>query len=197
MGRPPKIDLPTLERMINTENKTPKEASKFFGVSAPAISRALKKLKIAVVKNVAAEHAPTVVAKKINQIEQLQNINEQANFLLTHMMSWIKGNDTAIQVLEGRVRKINVGTKGNPKYVDEFKFKDPHEIALRAMAEIRNQLGLQLEIFKTLYDVETVKEFMQEIIDFLSEIDPKLREQFIEKVRNRRDLYFSVQNLRN
>jgi hypothetical protein len=53
-----------------------------FGVSEAAISKARKKLNLAVVKNVALETAHKVVDKSLNAIDQLYKINEQANTLL-------------------------------------------------------------------------------------------------------------------
>ena len=48
--------------------------------------------------------------------------------------------------------------------VVEYKLKDPRELALKAMAEIRGQLKLQLEIFQALYDMKAVQEFQQEVL---------------------------------
>ena len=54
-------------------------------------------------------------------------------------------------------RKIMVGDETYE--VTEFKFNAPRELALRAMGEIREQLKLQFEIFKTLCDPEAFAEF--------------------------------------
>ena len=71
---------------------------------------------------------------------------------------WTKGDDEAIQILESQVtnKKVRVGDK--VEFVKEYKFRDPRELALKAMLEIRGQLNLQLEIFKTLYDLKAMKE---------------------------------------
>lgn len=184
VGRQPKIDLDILADLLK-KNTPLKECAEYFGCKPPAISVAKRKLGLGVVRHVAAERAPEVVERKLNAIDQLQTINDHANWLLNHVMKWIKGDDSAIQALEGQIRKINIGTRKAPEYVEEYKFQDPHKIALDSMAEIRNQLRLQLEIFKTLYDAEAVKEFQQELISLLGETSPELRDKFIQRLREK------------
>ena len=149
----PKIDKVKLHRLLSS-GKSQREAAHIFGVTEGAISKAAKGLNIAVVKNVALENAHKVVNKGLNTIDQLQKINDYANELLDLLMRWNKGDTEALQILESQVstKKVRIGDK--EEFVKEFKFKDPRELALKAMAEIRGQLGLQLEIFKTLYDME-------------------------------------------
>lgn len=52
-GRPSKIDIEVLERILSDEGKSQKEAAKFFNCSPAAISKALKKLDYAVKRCVA------------------------------------------------------------------------------------------------------------------------------------------------
>jgi hypothetical protein len=188
-GRPAKIDLDLLEQMISVEGKTLTQCAKHFNVSISAISQQRKKLGIVIKKNVArsvvTQRAPMIEAKRLDAIEQLQKINNNANEMLDLCMKWIKGDDVAIQALESCVRKVNVGSKKAPILVDGVKFKDPHEIALSSMSEIRNQLRLQLEIFKTLYDAEAVREFQNELIALLGETSPELRDKFIQRLREK------------
>ncbi len=185
MGRPAKINIVLLEQMVSEEGKTLKEAAEFFDCSIPAVSKQLKKLNISVKKNAILEHAPVIVEKKLNAIAQLEKINRDANELLDLCMAWQRGDKEALRILESQVKYILVGSGKKKKQVKEFKFKDPRELALRAMGEIRNQLRLQLEIFKTLYDCEAVKEFQEELITFLGEVDPGVRDEFIQRLREK------------
>jgi hypothetical protein len=70
--------------------------------------------------------------------------------------------------------------------VTEYKFKDPRELALKAMAEIRGQLGLQLEIFKALYDMAAVAEFQKEVLEAIGNASPELRDQIIHNLQKTR-----------
>jgi hypothetical protein len=109
-------------------------------------------------------------------------------------MAWIRGEPEAIQVLEKSIRQIRVGTDKNglPRFVEEFKFKDPHEIALKAMAEIRGQLSLQLDLFKTLYDLKAMEEFQQEVLAAIAEVSPEVRSAIIGNLNKRRALRAAV-----
>jgi hypothetical protein len=76
--------------------------------------------------------------------------------------------------------------------VTEFKFKDPHEIALKAMAEIRGQLKLQLEIFETLYSVKAVQEFQETVLQTISEVDKDVRQEIINRLNQKRTIRSSL-----
>jgi hypothetical protein len=185
-----KIDRVLLDRMLR-EGKSPKEAANFFGVSGVAIWKARKELNIAVVKNVALESAHKVVDKNLDAIAQLQKINEYANELLDLLMKWSRGDEGALQILESQIRKVKV--RGSEEEVTEYRFKDPRELALKAMQEIRGQLGLQLEIFKTLYDVQAVAEFQREVLTVIGEVEPGVRDKIIQRLKESRSLRQSVQ----
>jgi len=185
----PKVDIRKLSQMLRS-GKSVKQCAKFFEVTPGAISQHKKNLNIAVVKNVALENAHRVVDKNLNAVDQLQKINGHANELLDLCMKWINGNDEALQVLESQVRTVRVGKDKVP--VSEYKFKDPREIALKAMSEIRGQLRLQLDIFQSLYDMKAVEQFQQEVLSAIGEVSPDVRKQIVSKLNQRRTLRRSV-----
>lgn len=185
----PKVDIRKLDRMLRA-GKTVKECAKFFDVTPGAISQHKKNLNVAVVKNVALENAHRVVDKNLNAVDQLQKINGHANELLDLCMKWVNGDDEALQVLESQVRKVRVSKDEIP--VTEYKFKDPREIALKAMAEIRGQLKLQLEIFQTLYDLKAVQEFQHEVLTAIEEASPDVRDRIICRLNEKRAIRSAV-----
>ncbi len=178
-----KIDKVKLSQMLR-EGKSQRACAKVFEVTEGAISQVKKELNLNVVKSVALENAHRVVTKNLNSVEQLQKINDHANELLDLLMRWSRGDEEALQILESQVRKVKV--KGTEEEVTEYKFKDPRELALRAMAEIRGQLKLQLEIFQALYDMKAIEEFQKEVLHAIGEADPETRERIICKLKNRR-----------
>jgi hypothetical protein len=188
MGKP-KIDRIKLDQMLR-DGKPQKEIAQFFGVSEGAISKAKNELKVAVVKNVALESAHKVVDRHLDTIGQLQKINQNANELLDLLMRWNRGNEEVLQILEGQVRKVKV--RGAEQEVTEYKFKDPRELALKAMQEIRGQLALQLDISKTLYDIQAVAEFQKEVLTAIGEVDPNVRDRIIQRLKEGRSLRQSV-----
>ena len=171
--------------------KSQREAAQVFGVTEGAISKVAKRLNIDVVRTVSLESAHKVVEKNLNTLDQLQKINAYANELLDLLMRWNKGDEVAIQILESQVRKVKVG-KGED-FVKEFKFKDPRELALKAMAEIRGQLELQLDIFKTLYDVEAAAEFQREVLEAIGEVSYDVRDKIIRTLKERKALRGTLQ----
>lgn len=179
----PKIDKVKLNQMLKS-GKSQKECAQVFGVTEGAISKAKKELHLCVVKNVALENAGRVVDKNLNAVDQLQKINDYANELLDLLMRWGRGEDEALQILESQVRYVKVNGEEEP--VKEFKMKDPRELALKAMAEIRGQLKLQLEIFQTLYDMKAVEEFQEEVLTAIGEVSPDVRNRIINKLNQKR-----------
>ena len=114
------------------DGKPQSKIAQFFGVTEGAISKAKKELNVAVVKNVALESAHKVVDKHLDTIGQLQKINRHANELLDLLMRWNRGDEEALQILESQVRKVKV--RGSEEEITEYRFKDPRELALKAMA---------------------------------------------------------------
>jgi len=162
------------------------DIGKDHGISRQAVYNRVKKLRGKTTRAVVAAKVEKVVDRKIDAIENLKNINEHANWLLEHVMKWIKGDETAIQVLEKNTRLVNVGTKEDPEYVTEYKFKDPHEIALKAMAAIRSDIKLQFEMFQALYSLKAAEEFQNTVLEVIGEVDPSVRNEIIRRLNKRR-----------
>jgi len=179
----PKFDRVELDKMLR-DGIPQKDIAKRLGVSSGAITQAKKQLNIAVVKNASLEAAHLVVHKHLDTISQLQKINANANELLDLLMRWGRGDEEALQILESQVKKVRV--KGTEEEVTEYKFKDPRELALKAMAEIRGQLNLQLDIFKVLFDAEAVSSFQSEVLQAIGEVDHGTKDAIIERLKKRR-----------
>lgn len=185
-----KIDRVKLNQML-TAGKSQKEIAQVFGVTEGAISKAKKELNIAVVKSVSLERAHQVVEKNLNAVEQLQKINGYANELLDLLMRWNRGDKEALQILESQVRKVKV--RGSEEEITEFRLKDPRELALKAMAEIRGQLALQLDVFKALHDIQAIAEFQKEVLTIIGEVSPDVRDSIIERLKEGRAIRQSVE----
>ena len=189
--RRPKIDREKLHELARKGTSQGQMASA-FGVSQAAISKALKDLERETTKCLTApptsaqKSAARVIENTINAAEQLLKINKDANELLDLVMAWQRGDDVALQVLESQVqiRKIRIGKE--IEMVKEYKFKDPRELALKAMEAIKGQLHLQLEIFKALYDMEAFKEFTEAFLRVMARRDSKARDEMIQELQKER-----------
>jgi hypothetical protein len=181
-----RIDRIKLAKMLQT--KSAAECAKHFNVSEAAISKARKVLSSNIVKVTGLEEAHRVVQSHLNVVEQLQKINSNANEILDSLMKWGQGDSKALPILESQVKKV----LGPGKELKEWKYKDPRELALRAMSEIRSQLALQLDLFKSLYDIRQVNEFQKEVLEAIGEVDPLVRQKIISRLKEKRILRASV-----
>ena len=103
--------------------------------------------------------------------------------------------ETAHQVVEKNLNAVdqllNINRKANTLLELAIQAKD-HDTTLKAMREIRGQLELQLEIFKTLYDVQAVADFQREVLTAIGEVDPSVRNLIINRLKEGRALRQSV-----
>lgn len=163
-----KISNLELEQLVREGNGVSEIARK-MGVTKGAISKRLKALKVAITKDVTLLHAGQIVEKKLDAIAQLQKINDSANEILSQAMRRLRGE------------KDGSGDDG-----DQTLMNNPRELALKAMAEIRGQLKMQLEIFKTLYDLAAVAEFQKEVLTSIGEVAPDVRDKIIYNLQKTR-----------
>jgi biotin operon repressor len=190
--RKPKINDRKLLRLLDKEGKSQSEAARELGVSRQAVNRRLQEIRGKTTKVVVAKKIEQVVDHKIDAIEQLTRINEYANEILDLLMRWNRGDDEALQVLESQVtsKKIRIGNE--ELEVQKVKFKDPRELALKAMAEIRGQLKLQLEIFQALFSLQAAEEFQNVVLETIAEVEPKVRNEILRRLNDKRAVRSAV-----
>jgi predicted transcriptional regulator len=182
---PQKINDSKMLRLIDSGMSQSKVAKK-IGVSRQAVNKRLRELRGKTTRVVVAKKIEQMVDRKIDAIEQLQKINDYANELLDLLMRWNRGESEALQALESQVKKIRIG---DGKFeIKEAKLKDPRQLALQAMAEIRNQLKLQLEVFQTLFSLQAAEEFQNLVLETISEVDPNVRNEIIRRLNNKRTI---------
>ncbi len=59
---------------------------------------------------------------------------------------------------------------------------------LRLAAEVRQQLGLQLNITKTLVDLKVVREFQRSVVEVIAEESPEVARRVVARLKARRAL---------
>jgi hypothetical protein len=154
-----KVDLKKLDRLLR-EGKTPTECAAIFDCSLSVVCRARKKLKNAIIKTVVMEEAHAVVEEHLDVLGQLRKINEAINNELD------------------RAQEDAGETKGK----DRLAIQD---MIVRLSAEIRKQLNSQLEILKMWHDAKKVQEFQAEVLQILGEVDPEIRREIINRLKQR------------
>jgi hypothetical protein len=105
------------------------------------------------------------------------------------------GLETAHQVVDRNLNAVdqllNINRKANTLLELAIKAED-HDTTLKAMREIRGQLELQLEIFKTLYDLEAVADFQREVLTAIGEANKDVRDRVVQRLKEGRALRGSV-----
>ena len=66
------------------------------------------------------------------------------------------------------------------------------ELKLKVMAEIRNQLKLQLDIFQSLYDMKAVQEFQREVLTAIGEVEPDVRKRIIQTLNEKKAIRSAI-----
>ena len=163
-----KIDPVKLNELLS-EGKTQRECAAFFKCSDACISKETRRIRLGTVAVANLEMGHRVAKANLDTLGQLSKINRDANEILELMMKWQRGDKEALRILEGQVRKIKIGRGEKAEEITEYKFKDPRELALKAMGEIREQLRLQVDIMKTLHDVTAIAEFQKEVLSAIGE----------------------------
>jgi DNA-binding transcriptional regulator YiaG len=139
-----KFDREQMFKLIK-EKKNDHEIAKILGVSAQAIGVERRKLNLSIVKVSSLETAHRIVEKQLDVVDQLKNINKHTNEMLTDLRAKINNKPSKTTDIDGQ--------------------KDARTLALDAIKEIRQQLALQMEVFKTLADYKVMQEFQKEVLD--------------------------------
>jgi hypothetical protein len=141
---------------------TQAQAARHFGVSEPAIYQRLKKMRALGVRIVALEHAGRIVDEKLGASARLERIQRVIDGELT----W------AVE-------------RSRQEGADRASLQD---VILRLTAEVRQQLGLQLAISRTLVDLRVVKEFQESVVEIIRQEAPETARRIIERLKERRAL---------
>ena len=72
-----------------------------------------------------------------------------------------------------------------------IRFKDPREIALKSISEIRNQIQMRVKMAQGLYGWRGVQDFMHVVIDAINSVDPRLKDRITAELRARNVLHQS------
>ena len=156
-----KVDPDALHHYLDAGHSQA-DAAKYFGVSESAISQRVKNLQIATSKVVALERAAEVVDQKLDATARLQHVQEVIDEELRHAVD-----------------------RAKEPGADRAKLQDT---ILKLAAEVRQQLGLQLNISRTLIDLKVVREFQQSVIEVISEESPEVARRVVARLKERRAL---------
>ena len=155
-----KIAYVLLDKLVREGNSV-SQIAKIMKVSKGSVSKALKRLNVAVTREAALREAPQIVQKNIDAMGQLININNLINKELARI-------EEALRVTPEQQRK---------------QLRDQK---LKHVGEIRRQIGLLLDIAQTLYNAEEVRIFQETVLEAIGKVSPELRNEVMHELQARR-----------
>jgi len=192
MGRKAKVPLGELKRLLD-QGVLIKDCAAHFGVTPGAVTNAKKRLRVGYTRNAMMEAAHNAVVENLDMAQKVRDYISAADELLETSMAWIRGEDWAIQALESQVRKVRVGRGEDVKDVTEYKFKDPRDIALRAISEGRQLLRFVADVRRDEFDREAADEFRKIVLQAIGEADEATRDKIIRRLQDSRALRCAIQ----
>ena len=156
-----KLDPDALHRYLDAGHSQA-DAARHFNVSESAISQRVRTLQIATSKVVALERAAEVVDQKLDATARLEHVQQVI--------------DEERRCAVSRAKEPGAG---------RAKLQDT---ILKLAAEVRQQLGLQLNISRTLIDLKVVREFQQSVIEVIGEESPEVAHRVVARLKERRAL---------
>lgn len=161
-----KIDDQKLHHLLVEMRLSQKEAAAYFNVTEAAVSRRVKALRLNLTRHVGLERAAHVAAAGLDVVAQLAGINDA-----------IQGE---LQWALAEARKPGGDRRGLQQVIVDLT------------AEVRKQLGLQLEIVRSLYDLRAAAEFQQEVLDAIGEVAPETRQRIVARLQEARVIRSAV-----
>lgn len=155
-----KISFIKLDQLVRSGKSVSEIAGK-LNVTKGAVSKALKRLNVAITKDVAMRAAPKIVDHQIDAMGQLKKINDIINGELDSV-------NQNIQTATGENRK------------------DLQRQQLEHVAEVRKQVSLLLDISRTLFDAEEVKAFQNIILEEIGRAAPEVQDRIVTRLNARR-----------
>lgn len=144
------------------EGHSQADAARHFGVSQAAIHQRLKRLRRLTSQVVALEKAGAVVDEQLTATARLDRVQHVIDEELRWAVQQARG--------EGADRRALV------------------DVILKLSGEVRQQLGLQLEISRTLVDLRLFKEFQETVVQAIQEESPDTARRIIARLKERRAL---------
>jgi hypothetical protein len=138
------------------------EAARHFGISEAAVHQRLKRMKRLTSQVVALERAGQLVDEKLSATARLQRIQRVIDDELTWALEQTR-----------------------QPAADRTALTD---VILKLTGEIRQQLGLQLAISRTLVDLHVMREFQETVIEIIQSEAPETARRIVTRLRERRAL---------
>ena len=160
------------------QGMTMADIARKYNASKTTVSVRIKKLKLKTIQALATHTGIKVINEQMISAQYFRKLKEKTEKLLTSAEDFIYNDSRGL-------KKDIDGVSTIRTQADKAK---QQEIALKAIAEIRAQAKLELEIFQALYDNNSVKVFQEEVLNVINEVDHSIREEITRRLQRRRAL---------
>jgi DNA-binding Lrp family transcriptional regulator len=181
------------EQLVEYASKgmTYRQIAKKDGTTPANISQRLKRLKKKAVIHIARDEkrGDAITKHNLDAGEQLTKISFHVNQLLDQATSE-EGEINRLVAIAG-IELERDKEDSDPKITQDLlrdivtEFHNNQDIIFRASAEIREQIRLQLDIFKVWYSHQAIQEFQRIVLDAVGSVDPELRDRIIKELSRR------------
>ena len=161
-----RIDNDELFRLVK-QRKTVSEIAAFFGVQPPAVCKRLKKLNIAIARDIALRSAPEIVNRVLLEEEGLSRIH-----------------DLVLRKLDDLEQSINGANKTEKQALQEQQ--------LKYISEARKQLSLSRDFKISDAQLFMVARIQEELLAMLDEMEPGLRQRFMNRLAQRNQIHSAL-----
>ncbi len=171
-GRQRKFDWDLMEQLLS-DGKSTKEVSEQFGVNNKSVWTAHQKMtkKKQMVSTVVFEKGREMVHREMDVMGQLVKTNENLNSVLDLVVKAIKGDQTAIDLLnkDSRCRR-----------------SDPVLVFVRLAGEIREGVAAFTKIQESIFTLRQTQEFNEEVLAELETFKPGVRKAILQRLQEKR-----------
>ena len=179
-----KVDPKVLKNLIR-EGKTVTQIAEYFGCTPSAISQAKSKLSIAVVDD-ATWRAHEITNENIQFMQQLNKTNKILADSIDRLEAIIAGDEEATKSLRRLYREGNLfGKRGS----SSVAFRDPQELLLKLISELRMQARLYIDISAQMQDHEEAQIFQAAVLEVIGNESPEIRQRIVKKLIDRKKLH--------
>ncbi len=186
--RKPKINKKRLHAMLkNDMNYT--QCAKEFNCSVSAVSQRAKDLRVAIAKDTTMEAAHDIVTEELGSMALCNRASAETLKLVDLMSKAIEGDPDAVKTIKHLNRLNHIGDSSK---VNAASAKDPRDYLLKALAEVRQQIRLNMDIANSLSNWEAVAIFQREVINIISEVAPDVRKTLLERLKAHRAVRQSI-----
>lgn len=183
-----KLNDRELLQLIDKEKLSQADAARRLGVSRQRVSQRLIELRGRTTRAIVCKKLEAVIDDRIDVQQQLKKANVRVNEMCDLLWRWMNGEPEALRVLESQTKRVVHGEGEAADEVVEIRMKDPRELFLRCLSEIREQAMAQMKVYDSIYNFKQAAEFQHEIIEAIGEVEPSVRQRIIDRLNKRRSL---------